>query len=54
MIAQLDMAGNRLNTFKSCREAGDYVGVSSGGISRCCNGLSASSKGYIWKYETIV
>lgn len=54
VIVQFDMAGNRLNTFKSCREAGRYVGTCNGSISRCCNGINSSSKGYIWKYETIV
>lgn len=54
VIVQLDMAGTRLNTFRSCREAGEYVGTSNGCISRCCNGIRLSSKGFIWKYETII
>ena len=54
VIVQFDMAGNRLNTFKSCREAGRHVGTCNSSISRCCNGICSSSKGFIWKYETIV
>jgi hypothetical protein len=54
VIVQFDMAGNRLNTFKSCREAGRHVGTCNGNISLCCNGIRLSSKGYIWKYEPIV
>jgi len=54
VIVQFDMAGNRLNTFKSCREAGRHVGACNSSISRCCNGISSYSKGYIWKYEPIV
>ena len=54
VIVQFDMAGNRLNTFKSCREAGRYIGACNGSISRCCNGISSCSKGFIWKYEPVV
>jgi hypothetical protein len=52
-IIQLDIHGNRLNEFYSCKEADEYVGGSIGGVSRCCLGNSKSHKGYIWKYESI-
>lgn len=53
-VIQFDFQGNRLNSFDSCREAGASVGVSHDCISRCCNGIRQSSKGYIWKYESIL
>jgi len=53
-IIQFDVAGNRLNSFDSCREAGDSVGATSSNISACCIGKAKTSKGYIWKYETII
>jgi group I intron endonuclease len=53
-IIQLDIHGNRLNEFDSCKEAGEYVGTSKSNISMCCHGKAKTSKGYIWKYESIV
>lgn len=53
-VVQFDIEGNRLNSFATCREAGASVGVSNGSISRCCNGISQSRKGYVWKYESIL
>ena len=53
-IIQLDIHGNRLNKFDSCKEAGEYVGTSKSNISACCHGRGKTSKGYIWKYESIV
>ena len=52
-IIQLDIHGNRLNEFISCKEAGEYVNGSKGGVSQCCLGKTKSHKGYIWKYESI-
>ena len=53
-IIQLDIHGNRLNEFDSCKEAGEYVGTSKSNISMCCHGKAKTSKGYIWKYESII
>jgi group I intron endonuclease len=52
-IIQLDLHGNRLNDFITCKEASEYVGGSLGGVSQCCTGKIKSHKGYIWKYESI-
>ena len=52
-IIQLDLHGNRLNEFITCKEAGEYVGGSLSGVSQCCTGKIKSHKGYIWKYESI-
>ena len=53
-IIQYDIQGNRLNSFDSCKEASEYIGISRSNISRCCNGIIKTAKGFIWKYETIV
>ena len=52
-IIQLDIHGNRLNEFLTCKEAGEYVGGSTGGVCQCCLEKKKSYKGYIWKYESI-
>lgn len=52
-IIQLDLHGNRLNEFITCKEADEYVNGSKGGVSQCCLGKTKSHKGYIWKYESI-
>lgn len=52
-IIQLDIHGNRLNEFITCKEAGEYVGGSTSGVCSCCLGKTKIHKGYIWKYESI-
>ena len=51
---QFDIEGNRLNSFDSCKEAADYVGISRTSISRCCNDNAKTASGYVWKYESIL
>jgi hypothetical protein len=51
---QFDIEGNRLNSFDSCKEAGEYVGTSLSNISSCCIGKAKTAKGYVWKYEPII
>lgn len=53
-VIQFDIYGNRLNSFDSCREAGDYVGSTNSNINMCCNGKRQLAKGYVWKYESIL
>ena len=57
-IIQLDIHGNRLNEFDSCKEAAEYVGCSLSNISSCCcchaRRYNKTAKGYFWKYESIV
>jgi len=52
-IIQLDIHGNRLNTFDSCKEAAEYIGISLSKICQCCNGKAKTAKGFLWKYENI-
>ena len=53
-IIQFDIEGNRLNSFDSCKEAAEYIGISLAKISACCNGHSKTAKGFVWKYEPII
>ena len=53
-IIQLDIHGNRLNSFDSCKEAAEYIGISLNSINLCCIGKAKTAKGYVWKYEPII
>jgi group I intron endonuclease len=53
-IIQFDIEGNRLNSFDSCKEAGEYIGTSLSSICMCCNGHLNTVKGFVWKYESIL
>ena len=53
-IVQFDLEGNKLKEFDSCKEAGEYMGVTTSSICQCLKGKTKTSKGFIWKYETIV
>jgi len=53
-IIQFDIEGNRLNSFYTCTEAAEYIGCTLSNISSCCNGVTKTSKGYVWKYESIL
>ena len=53
-IIQFDIDGNILNSFDSCKEAGEYIGTSLSNISSCCIGKAKTAKGYVWKYEPII
>ena len=48
-VIQLDLDDNVLNVFKSMHQAERETGVSSGDISRCCDGKRKSSGGYKWR-----
>jgi group I intron endonuclease len=51
---QFDIEGNRLNSFDSCKEAAEYIGISLNSINLCCIGKAKTAKGYVWKYEPII
>jgi group I intron endonuclease len=53
-IIQFDIEGNRLNSFDSCKEAAEYIGISLNSINLCCIGKAKTAKGFVWKYEPIV
>lgn len=53
-IIQFDIEGDRLNSFDSCKEAAEYIGISLSSINLCCNGKNKTAKGFVWKYEPII
>ena len=53
-IIQFDIHGNKLNSFDSCKEAAEYIGISLNSINLCCIGKAKTAKGFVWKYEPIV
>jgi group I intron endonuclease len=50
---QFDIDGNRLNSFDSCKAAGEYIGTTTANICMCCNGKRKTAMGFVWKYESI-
>ena len=52
-IIQLDKKGNVIAEFKSAVEAAKVLNLSRTGINNCCNGLSKSSGGFVWKHKDI-
>jgi len=53
-IIQFDIDGNIVNSFDSCKEAAEYIGISLNSINLCCIGKAKTAKGFVWKYEPIV
>lgn len=50
-VNQYDKDGNFIKTFNTIKEAAQAVGIKSpSAITNACNGLSKTSKGFIWKY----
>lgn len=49
-VAQYDLKGNLITTFTSLSEAGRSVGRANSSIRRCCNGETATSAGFVWKF----
>ena len=48
-VAQFDVAGNLVATFKSREEAGRKTGIHSGSIAACCAGKRKTAGGFFWK-----
>nr|QBK92181.1 MAG: HNH endonuclease [Pithovirus LCPAC304] len=49
-VEQLDNAANIVGSFNSIKEAHQKTGISYGGISNACRGVSKSSGGYTWRF----
>lgn len=47
-----NVEGQVLREFSSVKEAGQIIMVDPSNISRCCNGITKTCKGYIFKYST--
>ena len=50
-IIQFNKKMEKINQFKSVREAERKTKISNGNISECCQGKRKTAGGYIWKYE---
>lgn len=51
IVLQYDKNGNFIAEYKNCRIASEKYNCNPESIRNCCNGISKSSKGYIWKYK---
>lgn len=49
-VAQYDLGGKLINTWKSTREAARQTGFFQSSISQCCLGKLKTSHKFIWKY----
>lgn len=49
-VAQYDLSGNLIATWKSLMEITRQLGFNGSAISKCCLGKLRQSYGYIWKY----
>ncbi len=50
-VIQYDLDGVYINTYKSMAEAHRKTGVSTAGISQCCNGIQKQAGGYVWRVK---
>lgn len=50
-IYQLDLNGNIIKKWNSCREIVEKMKMHETRIYACCNGKNKTSRGYMWKYE---
>lgn len=49
-VGQYNLAGDRIATFSSMKEASKQTGVNYTGIVKVCRGQNATAEGYVWKY----
>lgn len=52
-VYQYDSEGNLLKEWTSATECFRKTGFSNKGISKCCNGIKPSYKGFKWSYEEV-
>lgn len=52
-VVQYDLQGNKINVFKSIREASKKVNIDAHYIIYCCKGIKKTALNYIWKYEVV-
>lgn len=51
-VAQIDvLTGNIVAIYESARAAADAVSANPSNISKCCNGVTKTCKGFAWKYN---
>lgn len=49
-VYQLSKNGEIINEFNSTKEASRITGIDQGSVSRCCNNISKTAGGYIWRF----
>ena len=50
-VELIDENANVLNTFVSCKEAGDILNIDASNVSRVCNGVLKQTKGYVFRFK---
>lgn len=50
-VLQLDLDGNFIKEYESMGQASREVGVNSGSIHQCCNGVMKTAGNYKWEYK---
>lgn len=50
-VTKYNLNNEELDDFDSVKDAANSISVSPICITRCCQGLNKTSKGYIWKYK---
>lgn len=50
-VYQYDLSGNLITKWDSTRTIETVMGFCHSSISKCCRGVTATSYGYVWKYE---
>ena len=50
-VELIDENANVLNTFVSCKEAGDILNIDASNVSRVCNGVFKQTKGYVFRFK---
>ena len=49
-VQQLTIDGELIAEYESLHEADRVTGVRNGNISKCCNGITKTAGGYVWRY----
>ena len=50
-VSQFDLLGNKLNSYKSIREASRQSNIDAHNIIYCCRGQKKTAGNYIWQYD---
>lgn len=50
-VIQMDMEGNFIAEYESAKVAGEKLGIYAANISKACNGVKDSYKGYRWRFK---
>ena len=49
-VLQYDILGNFIKQWNSIKEVSEFYNIKQNSISQCCNGVSKTCGGYIWKF----